>query len=363
MEKEELKLEKLKSDFLSVVSHELRIPLATIKESISLISDGVTGPVNDKQIEVLSSIKKQIERLGGLVESLLDVSSIESGRFKIRRRKLELPELIKSLQTLFQATADKKSIKFCVELPRNLPSVIGDYDRVTQVFSNLLNNAFRFTPAGGTVTISCIPREEGFLDCCVTDSGVGIPDELIGKLFNKFEQLNIDESRRRGGAGLGLVISKKIVEDLGGKICVESKEGRGSKFTFSLPAFQEKLELELELDASIMQARHSKTNLALLKLTADLKGSELENLLSLINHAIRGPADKAVKFNDDIFVILLDTDKKGVLSVKERISQKIGQSSFADKRIIKTFGIAIYPDDALTCKELIEKVGQNQADF
>jgi len=363
MEKDELKLEKLKTDFLSVVSHELRIPLATIKESINLISDGVTGPVNDKQRDVLFSIKKQVERLGGLVESLLDVSSIESGRFKIRRRRLDLSELVRGLQTFFQATADKKAIKFRVEMAPGLPSVIGDADRVTQVFSNLLNNAFKFTAAEGTVTISCASRDNGFVEASVSDTGIGIPEEQLGKLFNRFEQLGIDESKRRGGAGLGLVISKKIVEDLGGKILAESQEARGSKFTFSLPVYNENIELELELEASIIQARQAKTNLALLKLETDLEEPKLEELLGLINHAIRGPSDKAIKLKKNIFVILFDTDKKGVLSVRERIHQRIQESPFGAAKCIKSFSFAIYPDEALTCKELMEKSASGPSDF
>jgi hypothetical protein len=214
------------------------------------------------------------------------------------------------------------------------------------------------------VTINCVPAaDDASVECSVTDTGVGIPDELLARLFNKFDQLEIDESRRRGGAGLGLVISKKIVEDLGGKIWVESKEGKGSRFAFTLPVYNENIELELELDASIMQARQAKTSLALFKLEADLKKSEFDGFLNLINHAIRGPADKAIKLEKNIFVILFDTDKKGALSVKERMLKRVQDSAFGNAKCIKSFSVAVYPDEALTCKELLEKIGQNKSDF
>lgn len=363
MKKEKLKLEKLKTDFLSVVSHELRIPLATIKESISLLSDGITGPINENQMNLLKGVNNQIERLQGLVESLLDVSSIESGRFKIRRRKLDLAELVKSLQNFFQPTADKKSIRLTLDLAPDLPSVIGDSDRVTQVFSNLLNNAFKFTPPGGTVTISCLAKDNSFVECSVADTGVGIAGELLGKIFERFEQLGVDESKRRGGAGLGLVISKKIVEDLGGAIRAESQLGKGSKFSFTLPVYSEDIELALELEASVRQARQAKVNLALLKIEIDLNEAEFADLLMLINHAIRGPADKAIRQKNSIFIILMDTGKQGILPVKERIKEKIQKSAFGQRSVIKNFSVALYPDDALTDKELLGKVAENAVPF
>lgn len=359
----ELRIEQLKSDFLSVVSHELRIPLATIKESISLLAEGIAGPINDSQTKILSGLKNHIDRLSGLVDSLLDVSSIESGRFKIRRQKLNVATLVKSLQSFFQPTADKKSIKLLAQAPSDLPNVIGDSDRLSQVFSNLLNNALKFTPEGGSITISCSVKDSSFVECSVIDTGVGIPKEMLSKLFERFEQLGVDESKRRGGAGLGLVISRKIVEDLGGSISAESEAGRGSKFNFTLPVYSEDKELQLELAAAVRLARQSTMSLALLKLETDLQEREFENLLSLINHAIRGPADRAIRQGDMIFVILMDTARQGVLTVKERIKEKIRKSHFGMRDIIKNFSIAVYPDDALTDKELLEKINENSFVF
>ena len=351
----ELRIEQLKSDFLSVVSHELRIPLATIKESISLLSDAVAGPVTDQQMNVLLSIKRQIDRLNGLVESLLDVSSIESGRFKVKRKKLDISELIRSLQQFFQPTASKKSVALTVELPPDLPKVIGDYDRVTQVISNLLNNAFKFTEAGGTVSIRCMKLNDNFLECSVVDTGSGIAADLLVKLFGKFEQLGIEENKRRGGAGLGLVISRKIVEDLGGTIRAESSPGKGSTFSFTLPLYNERLALELELGASIKDAKQRYIPVSLLDLEADdLQEKDFENVVDVIQHLIRGPNDKAVKHGNSVCIILPETDRNGAMSVKERIKERLKNSGFADK--IKRFGTALYPDDALTEVELIDKV-------
>ena len=359
----ELKIEQLKSDFLSVVSHELRIPLATIKESISLLSDGVAGVVSEKQKNILDRVKGQIERLGTLVESLLDVSSIESGRFRVKIGKLDLAELVRSLVLFYQPTAHEKGIRLLAEVQDNLGAVIGDPDRVTQVISNLLNNAFKFTSSHGTVKICAKEHNESFVECSVIDTGSGIEADKLAKLFERFEQLGVGEEKRRGGAGLGLSISKKIIEDLGGSIWAESKPGEGSKFTFTLPIYNEDSQLRLDLSSSIREARLRHTDVALLKLGTCASEAELESLLSVINHTIRGPNDKAVKHKNDIFVILAQTDKRGVISVEERIKEKLEKLHISAKSLIEKFGIALYPADALTEDELLKKVDSNMISF
>ena len=355
----ELKLDQLKSEFLSVVSHELRIPLATIKESINLLSEGVAGAITEKQKNILSTVKSQIERLGRLVESLLDVSSIESGRFRIKRTRINLVALIRSIQFFYHTSAENKLIKILLELQEDLPDVVGDPDRVTQVLSNLISNALKFTPEGGHITLRALCKDDDFIMCSVIDTGSGIQAELLEKVFGKFEQLDVDEARRRGGAGLGLAISKRIIEDLGGNISVESRVGKGSKFSFTLPVYSEDKELELEMGSAIREARFRQVSLAILKLATELDVAQLGELFDLIHHTIRGPNDRMTKHGKDIFIMLAQTDKNGAISVMSRIKEHLTHSWFAEKKPILSYSIAVYPDEGLTYEEILGVLEKN----
>ena len=237
-------LDKMKSDFVSNVSHELRTPLTSIKGSVDNMLDGLTGSLNEKQIRYLNRIKSNTDRLSRLINDLLDLSRIESGRVEVRPTTLPLTALAEEVAEHMKALAAEKLIR--IEVPPLDPSVTvwADRDKVTQVLMNLIGNAVKFTPQDGKVTVALEKNGNDYIQISVADTGPGILPEEQNKIFSKFYQVaNIDKKKPKG-SGLGLAISKALVEMHGGKIWMDSEVGRGSTFYFTLPA-QQPFKLEM----------------------------------------------------------------------------------------------------------------------
>jgi signal transduction histidine kinase len=225
--------EKKKSDVISTVAHEMRTPLSLVKSSLSVVIDGVTGEINDEQRKCLATARSSVERLDRLVGNILDISRIESGRFEIERAPLDIREVIAHVESLFERRASDSGLELRVELPGEGLIVDGDRDRMTQVFVNLVGNALKFTEKG-RITMSA--RDVGdFVECAVEDTGVGIDKGHLKRLFDKFSQFGEGAVRGEKGVGLGLAITKGIIDMHGGSIEVESTAGRGSRFIIRLP--------------------------------------------------------------------------------------------------------------------------------
>jgi signal transduction histidine kinase len=231
--KELEKVLKIKSDFISTVSHELRTPLAAIKESISIVLDGVTGSITEGQMEFLNMAKRNVDRLARLINDILDFQKLESGKMIFNMRKNNINEIVREIGNTMAPLAGQKNLDFMLDLEENLPELTCDKDKVIQVLANLINNALRFTDKG-SITIKTESKGNGAY-ISVTDSGVGIKEEDIPKLFREFEQLEKGGERKTGGTGLGLAISKRMIEGHDGRIWVVSEYGKGSTFTFFLP--------------------------------------------------------------------------------------------------------------------------------
>ena len=237
-------LDKMKSDFVSNVSHELRTPLTSIKGSVDNMLDGLTGSLNEKQIRYLNRIKSNTDRLSRLINDLLDLSRIESGRVEVRPTTLPLTALAEEVAEHMKALAAEKLIR--IEVPPLDPSVTvwADRDKVTQVLMNLIGNAVKFTPQDGKITVALEKNGNDYIQISVADTGPGILPEEQNKIFSKFYQVaNIDKKKPKG-SGLGLAISKALVEMHGGKIWMDSEVGKGSTFYFTLPA-QQPFKLEM----------------------------------------------------------------------------------------------------------------------
>lgn len=235
----EKEVDRVRSEFVSVVSHELRTPMAAIKEAVSLIMDGVTGQVNDRQVKFLDMARRNIDRLTGIINDLLDLSKIESGKMTLIREKVDPHAIIREVIATFEPMAREKEISLLAGGENNVPPMMVDRAKITQVLSNLISNAIKFTPNRGAVTVSVRPSpiRQKSVEFCVSDTGIGIDSKDYRKLFQKFQQVDASLSRMAGGTGLGLAISKDIVELHGGRIWVQSDPGRGSKFFFTLPIF------------------------------------------------------------------------------------------------------------------------------
>ena len=227
-------MDLFKSDFISHVSHDLRTPLMTITGAIENLSDQIVGHLNKKQEEYLSLMSKNATRLGRLINDLLDTSQIESGKLKLKIAQFSLHSLIKQVINNMKPIAENKQINVvCGEL-QGESGMMGDWNKIEQVLTNLLDNAIKFSPMKKEVVITLI-RKENYLQTSIRDAGLGILPSELERVFDRFYQTEKDSSFSQKGTGLGLYIAKNIVELHGGKIWVESKMGKGSEFFFELP--------------------------------------------------------------------------------------------------------------------------------
>lgn len=234
----EKEIDRMKSEFVSTTSHELRTPLTAIKESIMLVLDGTAGATTPEQAHFLSIAKRNINRLTDLISDLLDISKIETGKLQLKKIKSDIKSVIIKGLTPLYILAKQNGLVLRHEFEERLVSVECDPERIIQVITNLVGNSIKFTPKNGTIIVSC-RLDKSFIEISVEDTGIGIDEDNIPKLFTRFDQLDASLTRRPGGTGLGLAICKELVEMHGGKIWVESKPKKGSKFIFTLPVASE----------------------------------------------------------------------------------------------------------------------------
>jgi len=224
---------ELKSQFISTVSHELRTPLAAIKEGLAIVLDGVAGRVNKKQKKFLDIAKRNAERLGNLINDVLDFQKLGAGKMRLHLQSHHIEEVISEVYETMTLYANKQQVELTFTSAEKLPKAIFDRAKVIQVMTNLVGNAIKFTPEGGRVSVDIQRRDPDWL-ISVSDTGMGIPKEALPKIFERFYRVN-----RRGkqikGTGLGLAIVHKIVMLHGGRIEVESEVDRGTTFTVLLP--------------------------------------------------------------------------------------------------------------------------------
>jgi signal transduction histidine kinase len=235
---EQLKeLDQLKKDFVSSVTHELRSPLHSSRLYLGLFFKGGAGPLSEKQTEYLKIIDNNTVRLARFIDDLLDLAKIERGKLEVQKQEFSLVEVLADMRTMFMPHSDQKKIIFDIQPAESLPKVYGDPERTRQILINLLSNAFKFTPEGGTIAIESAVND-GKVSLAVKDSGQGIPADQLDSIFNKFEQVKGVRTKmgaQQKGTGLGLAIVKALVEAQGGSIRVESELQKGSRFIFTVP--------------------------------------------------------------------------------------------------------------------------------
>lgn len=239
-------LDKMKSLFLSNVSHELKTPLTAIGGLVDNMIDGLTGALNGKQTRYMTGIKDSTERLARLIRDLLDLSVIEAGKSELKPARFSLSSLIHEVAETLKPLAVEKGISVEIARTHGDATAWADRDKITQVLTNLIVNAVKFSPAGGSLKLSMAPANDGgLLEVSVSDTGPGIPPTEVERIFHEFYQISQPGREKTMGVGLGLAISKKLVEMHGGKIRVESVPGEGSTFYFTLPAWQPRTNLSL----------------------------------------------------------------------------------------------------------------------
>lgn len=370
--KELQELDKLKSDFVSTVSHELRTPLAISTEGINLIVDGITGPINDKQRKLLTTSKQNLERLNTIINDLLDISKIEAGKIEIRRGLVNFNALLTELAESYKKIVETRKQKLMLDMPEEGMFLYADGDKIIQIITNLLSNAHKFTQEGGMLTVK-VEHKENSLLCSVKDSGCGISEGDMSKLFGKFEQFDRVEGPGIKGTGLGLAICKALVELHGGKIWCESKINQGTTFFFTLPLY-EKLKKEFNQKVGISIKETIENNKPLTALMIDItnykslkkKYSEKElfnmvnSVLSAVGRSLNLEGDYYILYDFHIvYAILPNTPKWGGHAVLSKIKHLLGLGDY-DKYLkgdLKlNFGISTVPENAKNAESLIENL-------
>ncbi len=227
-------INQIKANLISNISHELRTPLSHIKGYAELLSAGELGSLEPEQMEAAQVIKRASERLGSLIEDLIEFSTAAREGLTLRVSPTNIPPMIEAIIKRSQPKAEKAGVVLEVDLIPDLPAVKIDQERLSWALFQLVDNGIKFTPGNGRVTVSAVPGDLG-VDFSVRDTGIGIPQDRLDEIFEPFHQLDDSATRRYGGTGLGLALAKLIVEAHGSQLSVDSVEGQGTVFKFTVP--------------------------------------------------------------------------------------------------------------------------------
>ena len=227
-------LDKMKSEFIAMVTHELRAPIAAVEQQLTVILNKMAGEVTEKQEQLLSRAKERTKGLLDLIKDLLDLSKIEAGKMVQYKEPLPLQEVIQRVVDLMKAEADHKKIDLEFSAPSKISLINADRNSMEGIFTNLISNAIKYTPEGGKVWVN-LAEEGGFVKATVSDTGIGLKKEDLPRIFDKFYRVKTTQTRQIVGTGLGLSIVKSIVDAHLGSITVDSEEGGGTTFTVLLP--------------------------------------------------------------------------------------------------------------------------------
>jgi len=354
------RLSKVKSDFVSIISHELRTPLTSIKESLSLVLDELTGPLNEEQKRFLMMTKSNVDRLANIIMDVLDFSRLDSGRITMHKRKGDINKLIEDIHAVMADSVRRKNLKFNLEFSDGMEPIWFDPERIGQVLRNLVSNAVKFNKENGTIKISSSKQYingKQMIKISVEDTGIGISNNDMKGLFKQFEPVDTSMTRRHSGVGLGLVISKGIIQLHGGDIWVESERGAGSKFIFTLPIYKEDNEFNFLLDEALERVRYAGLKFAMIifriKNQRDDTEKNRSRLEGIIHSVVRGPEDKVVRHRGgESIAVMACTDRYGAMKIIERLKANVELPLY--------YGIAVYPDEAGDNKEALIKKAERE---
>lgn len=363
-----MKLDQLKSDFVSTVSHELRTPLSITREGISLVIDNIPGKINDKQKEILLTSRDNIDRLARIISGLLDISKIEAGRIALKREQVNLADLVRQVVFVFESRIKEKGLKLKTDLPQEGINVYGDTDKLIQVLTNLLGNALKFTEKG---SIEISVKEAGeFAECTVADTGCGISKDNLPKVFSKFQQFGRTAGSGEKGTGLGLSIAKGLVELHRGEIKVESALKQGSKFSFVIPKYNAERVFKEHIDDGVLEAIRKDSKISLIvvsmdnfaKIKAQVPAEKLSAVVKgmsvILKNSLHREGDIVAKDADEMIVLLSDCNKENALIVQGRLEQVLEEylaSQNLSNIVSLRFGCATFPDEAQNEDELLKK--------
>lgn len=364
----EREIDRMKSEFIAIASHELRSPLTSVKNAVDIILAGKAGAVSENQEKFLRMAERNIDRVGRLVGNLLDLSRIEAGRIDLVPVELEPHAVAERVAAALSPMADKKGVAIRVEVPADLPRFRADATRTEQVLTNLGDNAVKFTPVGGTVTLRADPAE-GFLAWSVSDTGVGVPPDQAAHLFERFYQAEATLSGEpRTGSGLGLSICKEIVEAHGGTIGVESVPGRGTTFHFTLPLAQPEADVVQRLEGRLAASRRARLPLSVLLVRVPGFDRFVAEQGEAAGEALRGAVESAMgrlrlRTSDTLDICpgrgewvltLPGAGPDGVETVRSRVDRALRDVREAfGGGVAPSIGAATFPDDGTDAAALL----------
>lgn len=301
------KLEKLKSEFISIVSHELRTPLTPINNSLEIVLSGQAGELTPEINNFISMAKRNIQRLSGIIEDLLDLSRIQTGKLDYRYKICDITPSLELLKNTFLQVAQEKNIKINLIIKEKLPEIYADSRRIEQILSNLVSNSLKFTSQGGMIEVEAAVIDDNeieydnlimpkikpngkYIKISVKDNGIGMKKEDIPKIFDKFSQIETSLNRNKGGVGLGLTITKQLIDAHLGAVWVESQEQKGSTFSVILPLLDKFKIFQMDLshvltnneDTGIIKISYNSD----LNLIEELKANKILNLTRLSKELI-----------------------------------------------------------------------------
>ena len=377
---EEKKIDEMKSGFIKTVSHEIRTPLTATKNAIALLAGPRLGELNPNQFRFLNVAKRNIEQLIEMVNDLLDVSKIEAGKMDIVLEPLHLGEAIESCLTGLRPHADEKGIALESVVSPDLPLVYGGSGAIQRILMNLVGNSLKFTDRGGTVRVGASPVGDGSdqerlpgVRVEVSDTGIGIPEDQLEAIFEKFHQVDDSRSGDVPGTGLGLTITRELVKAHHGRIWAESEPGQGSRFIFVIPVLSEDELFFRALGQDVDRAQKASCPLALLvirllNLEAVLvrigeqgRQALVRSMEAAAENTTRRSSDRVLPRREslELVVVLPDTPQEGGTAFVHRLIESMRSTLPSTHGGTATdfelnWGIAMFPEEAVTPKSLYQ---------
>ena len=377
-------LERLKSDFISIVSHELRTPLTAIKNSLEIVLNGKTGELSSSGYKFMDMAKRNVERLSGIINDLLDLSKVEAGKMEFRFKKENINATIEFVKNTFENLAKEKNIKIKLNLLNDNPKLYIDSSRIEQILTNLISNAVKFTDENGKIEIETkiiegeninesllydqdikfLNKKGQYYKISIKDDGIGIDKDDINKVFDKFRQIENSLNRKTGGTGLGLPIAKQLVNAHNGFIWVESKVNEYTKFSFCLPILNDReiflLNLKRRFD-NIVQNKQS-LGIVLISEPIELEKSLIFDIRDKNLMLIRQKTheENNFYFEDNkmkyYYTLINNADKFALDFILKKIETHIKNTelnNFCDKII---FSSVLYPNECDNISDLLNKI-------
>ena len=361
--------EQLKDEFISTVSHELRTPLTVVREGVAQIRDGLLGSVPENQKSMLDMVLQNSDRLGRIIEELLDVSKLEAGKVRLHRKLCDITEVVSEVAGNFKVIAEQRGLQILTDFASAKIEIYIDRDKIVQILTNLINNALKFTDAGH-IKIHLLARD-GFVECKVSDTGKGISKEDLPRAFQKFRQFGREVGPGDRGTGLGLSICKKLIELHHGRVKIESVPMKGTTVTFHLPQYTHKDLFKDAIAQALSQCAEDTSHFSIIifdildfdALERKLGVKQAERIVlgmeKVINGALRRVADVAIKDTKAIMVLLPDTQKESAYIVMGRLSQILEDYLIRELKTPKVevhSCVVCFPDEAKTLEDILDRI-------